>query len=331
MINTHFLYLIGHLRLLEEQHSIVSLNRAGIGLIGSPIYNQRYMQAIDYSSHHCELKSVCDIDSPIPSASYFMCQKRKIENLINNEDISSVIITSVCSDDLLKYAVYSAVDAGKNVLLNNIPNYSEEELADLFKLAKYNEVNISYTPTLSFENQFKDLSDILFSENGPDTGLLRLTAHRTIEKEDRIPFNTLRAAIAEKVSLLLTIQPDFSLNTASIQYSHPFSKREDADILIINLRNKNGLLISFELFFNTGNISDKLSLKQRNHHFQLESHLIIEQTSPVLSVEDPVIKQLDQFILQLHSENKLAKTSHFMDTNRITEGLLEQLKTENFI
>lgn len=35
-MNTHFLYLFGHLRLLEEQHALVSLNKTGIGLIGSP-------------------------------------------------------------------------------------------------------------------------------------------------------------------------------------------------------------------------------------------------------------------------------------------------------
>ncbi|MGJ3353323.1 hypothetical protein [Providencia sp. Je.9.19] len=331
MMNTHFLYLLGHLRLLEEQHSLVSLNRVGIGLIGSTAYNHRYMQAINHSSHHCELKAVCEIDSAMPSASYFMCQKRKIENLINNEEISSVIITSVYSDELLKFTIHTAVDAGKDILLNNIPNYCEDELSTLLKLAKLNGVNISHSHPISFETQFCDLNLELLSEKNSEAGLLRLSAHRKIEPDDRIPFNTLRAVISDKVSLLLTLLPSFTLSTASIQYSHPFSKMEDGDVLIINLRTEYGLLISFELFFNTGNISDRLSLKQRNHNFQFENNLITEQKNHLVTDDDAVIKQLDQFVLKLRSETKQRKATHFMNTNLITENILGQLKLKAFI
>ena len=330
-MNTHFLYLLGHLRLLEEQHSIVSLNRRGIGIIGTMAYNHHYIQAINYSSHHCELKSICEIDSPIPSASYFMCQKRKIENLINNEEVDSIIITSVYSDELLKFIIHAAVDAGKDILLNNIPNYNEDELCDLLKLAKLNSVNINHSHPVSFEAQFKDLNLELLSDKNSDAGLLRLSAHRNIEHDNRIPFNTLRALISSKVSLLLTLLPHFALSTASIQYSHPFSKMKDGDVLIINLRNENGLLISFELFFNTGNISDKLSLKQRNCSFQFENNFITEQKNHIFSDDDVVTKQLDQFVLKLRKETSPLVLTHFKDTNLITESILMQLKLNEFI
>lgn len=331
MINTHFLYLLGHLRLLEEQHSVMSLDRTGIGLIGTHNQNLPYIQSIKLSSHHCELKAVCDIEPPLPSMSYYMCQKRRIEELMNNDDINSIIMTSVCSDELLKFTIERAIDAGKDLLLNNIPNYSELELSDLLKRAKRNGVCINYNPVLSFEDAFTQLKTALTISSGSETGLLRLSAHRVIEPENRLPFNTLRSVLTQKVALLLSLLPDFSLSEASVQYSHPFAKMENGDVIIINLRHKSGLLVSFELFFNTGNIADKISLKQCNHSYEAESKLTISQENQNINEETSIVKQLDQFILKLRNEEKSFQINHWLQANKLTDEIINLLTNNDFI
>lgn len=331
MLNTHFLYLLGHLRLLEEQHSVTSLDRSGIGLIGTTAQNLPYIQAVKLSAHHSELKAVCHISPPLPSMTYYMCQKRKIEELINNDEVTSVIMTSVCSDELLKFTLECAVEAGKNILLNNIPNYNKQELNDLLQRAKHNEVRINYSPTLSFGSQFNQIQASLRDKNASEAGLLRLSAHRIIERENRLPFNTLRSVIAQKVELLLSLLPDLSVPTMSIQYSHPFTKMEDGDVLLINLRHKGGLLISFELFFNTGTIRDKLSLKQSNHHYEIEEEFTFNQENQNINENDAIIKQLDQFILALRGDEKPVQATHWLRTNEITNEIINQLNNSGFI
>lgn len=331
MMNTHFLYLFGHLRLLEERHSLVSLNKTGIGLIGSPMHNLCYSEAILHSQPHCQLKSVCSLDSPIPSASYYICQKRKIEHLIDNEAVDAIIVTSVCSEELLKFIILTAVNAGKNILLNNVPNYRNNELADLLKLAKQNDVNICQDNILSFSQQYDEVKSTLSDNNTLDTGLLRLSAHRIIEDDNHLPYNMLHSLIAEKVSLLLSLLPEFKMSSTSIQYSRPFANIEDGDVLIINLRNENGFLVSFELFFNTGNISDKLSLKQSNNSFQFENYLILNKKSSIVTESSLIIKQLDHFILNLHKTKKIAITTQLMCVNKMTESILNQLRFDKFI
>ncbi|WP_353242184.1 hypothetical protein [Providencia sp.] len=331
MVNTHFLYLLGHLRLLEEQHSVMSLDRTGVGLIGTYNQNLPYIQAVKLSSHHCELKAVCDIEPPLPSMTYYMCQKRRIEELMNNDDVGSIIMTSVCSDELLKFTIERAIDAGKDLLLNNIPNYEEPELSELFKRAKYNGVCINYKPVLSFAETFTQLKTSLAVKNKSETGLLRLSSHRMIEPENRLPFNILRSALTQKVELLLSLLPDFALTEASVQYSHPFVKMENGDVLIINLRHKGGLLISFELFFNTGNITDKISLKQCNHSYEVESKFTINQENQNINEENSIVKQLDQFILKLRNEEKSFQTNHWQQVNKLTDEIINQLTNNGFI
>ncbi|EKT65106.1 hypothetical protein OOA_01185 [Providencia burhodogranariea DSM 19968] len=330
-MNTHFLYLFGHLRLLEEQHSLVSLNRTGIGLIGSPIHNLCYSEAILHSQPHCELKSVCSLDSPIPSASYYICQKRKIEHLIDNETVDAIIVTSVCSEELLKFIIQTAVSAGKNILLNNVPNYGTNELSDILTLAKQNDVNICQDNVLSFSQQYDELKLALSDNKTRDTGLLRLSAHRIIEEDNHLPYNMLHSLIAEKVLLLLCLLPEFKINSLSIQYSRPLVYIEDGDVLIINLRNENGFLVSFELFFNTGNISDKLSLKQSKNNFQFENILISNNLNSEITENSLIIKQLDHFILSLHKTKKIAITTQLMNINKMTVSILNQLKFDKFI
>lgn len=331
MVNTHFLYLLGHLRLLEEQHSIMSLERTGVGLIGTHTQNLPYIQAIKLSSHHCELKGVCNIDPPLPSMTYFMCQKRKIEEVVNNEEVNSIIMTSVCSDELLKFTIERVIDAGKDLLLNNIPNYDESELNELVKRAKRNEARINYSPILSFEASFAQLKSSLLANNGTETGLLRLSSHRIIEPENRLPFNTLRSVLTQQVELLLLLLPDFSLTTASIQYSHPFAKMEDGDVLIINLRHKSGLLISFELFFNSGYLSDKLSLKQCNHSYEVENKFVFNQENQNINEDNVIVRQLDQFVLKLRGDTKSVQVSHWLQTNKLTNQIINQLNISGFI
>jgi len=331
MVNTHFLYLLGHLRLLEEQHSVMSLDRTGVGLIGTHNQNLPYIQAVKLSAHHCELKAVCDIEPPLPSMSYYMCQKRRIEELMNNDEVNSIIMTSVCSDELLKFTIERAIDAGKDLLLNNIPNYEEPELNELLKRAKRNGVSINYNPVVSFEETFTQLKTSLAVKNKSETGLLRLSSHRMIEPENRLPFNTLRSTLTQKVELLLSLLPDFVLSEASVQYSHPFAKMENGDVLIINLRQKGGLLISFELFFNTGNITDKISLKQCNHRYEVESMLTINQENQNINEENSIVKQLDQFILKLRNEEKLFQTNHWLQVNKLTDEIINQLTSNGFI
>ncbi|MGG4663882.1 hypothetical protein [Providencia vermicola] len=331
MVNTHFLYLLGHLRLLEEQHSVTSLERTGVGLIGTYNQNLPYIQAVKLSAHHCELKAVCDIEPSLPSMSYYMCQKRKIEELMNNDDVNSIIMTSVCSDELLKFTIERAIDAGKDLLLNNIPNYKEPELTELLKQAKRNGVCIYYNPVLSFEDTFNQLKTSLAVKNKSETGLLRLSSHRMIEPENRLPFNTLRSVLTQKVELLLSLLPDLSLTETSVQYSHPFTKMENGDVLIINLRHKGGLLVSIELFFNTGNIADKISLKQCNHSYEVESKFIINKENQSINEKTSIVKQLDQFILKLHNDEKLFQKNHWLQANKLTDEIINQLTNNGFI
>lgn len=331
MMNTHFLYLFGHLRLLEERHSLVSLNKIGIGLIGSPIHNLCYREAILHNQSHCELKSVCSLDSPIPSASYYICQKRKIEHLIDNETVDAIIVTSVCSEELLKFIIQTAVNTGKNILLNNVPNYETSELSDLLKLAKKNDVNICQDNILSFSQQYDELELTLSGNKTPNAGFLRLTAHRIIEEDNHLSYNILHSLIAEKVSVLLSLHPEFRISSPSIQYSRPFVNIEDGDVLIINLRNENGFLVSFELFFNTGNISDKLSLKLSQNSFQFENYLISNNKNSIITENSLIIKQLEHFILSLHKTKKIAITTQLMCINEMTESILNQLKLDKFI
>ncbi|MBO0236716.1 hypothetical protein, partial [Vibrio parahaemolyticus] len=61
-----------------------------------------------HSQHHCQLNSVCSLDSPIPTAAYFICQKRKIEHLIDNDAVDTIIVTSLCGEELLKFIIQSA-------------------------------------------------------------------------------------------------------------------------------------------------------------------------------------------------------------------------------
>ncbi|MEX6252437.1 MULTISPECIES: hypothetical protein [Providencia] len=331
MLNTHFLYLLGHLRLLEEQHSVTSLHRSGIGLIGTSIHNQPYIHAVKCSAHHSELVSVCDIAPPLPSMSYFMYQKQQIEALVNNDDVDCIIMTAVCSDELLKFTINAAIAAGKDILLNNIPSFNEKELEELFIKAIRNDVLIDYSQALTFEDSFNQIKHVLHTQNKLETGLLRLSAHRVIEPENRLPFNILRGTITQKIELLLTLLPDFSFSTASIQFSHPFAKMEDGDVLIINLRHKGGLLISFELFFNTGNISDKLSLKQCNQSYEVENKVLFNPPRQQLNEKNTIFKQIDQFILKLHGGTKLTQPAHWARTNELTNEILKQLYDEGFI
>ncbi|QIC15219.1 hypothetical protein [Providencia vermicola] len=330
-MNTHFLYLFGHLRLLEQQHALVSLNKTGIGLIGSPRHNQWYTQAILHSQHHCELKSVCVLESPLPSASYFICQKRKIEQLIENDAVDTVIVTSVCSDELLKFIIQATIHSGKNILLNNVPNYGTNEFNDLLKLAKQNDANICQSNVLLFSNQYDKVKAILSNKSIPDSGLLRLSAHRQIDQNDPLSKAKLRSLIAEKVTLLLNSLPDFKFDTSSVQYSRPLSNIEAGDVLIINLKNNDGFLVSFELFFNTGNVSDKLSLKQHHHDLQFENFLMFNNQNSIIDENSLMIKQLDYFILSLHKINKIRVTTQLLLVNQMTESILTQLELSKFI
>ncbi|EMA3640439.1 hypothetical protein U2T78_001097 [Providencia stuartii] len=330
-MNTHFLYLFGHLRLLEEQHALVSLNKTGIGLIGSPTHNTWYTEAILHSQHHCQLNSVCSLDSPIPSAAYFICQKRKIEHLIDNDAVDTIIVTSLCSEELLKFIIQSAINSGKNILLNNVPNYGTNELVNLLKLAKYNDVNICQNSLLRFSHQYDEMKSILSNKSTRDSGLLRLSAHRQIDKMDCLSKETLRSLIAEKVSLLLNLLPEFKFDSLSIQYSRPFSHIEKGDVLMINLKDGNGFLASLELFFNTGNVSDKLSLKQCHHDLQFENFLMSNNQFSIINENSLIIKQLDHFILNPHKTNKIVINSQLIDINKITESILNQLELNQFI
>ncbi|GAB1440415.1 hypothetical protein MASR2M36_31980 [Providencia sp.] len=331
MLNTHFLYLLGHLRLIEEQHCVISLNPAGIGLIGTASYNQLYTHAVKQSTHHCQLKSVCNIAPSQPSIAYFSQEKQKIEQLMDDEEIDSIIVTEICSDALLKYTVNAAIAAGKNVLLNNIPNYSNEEFEKLLKLATKNDVLIDYNQPLYFDEQFAKVKATLQDEHRLDTGLLRLSAHRIIEAENRLPLNTVWATLAQKVELLTTLLPDIAFSALSIQYSHPLKQMEDGDVLIINFKHKCGLLVSLELFFNTGSVLDKLTLKQCNNRYEIENKSYVNQLNQYIDEDNVVFKQLDQFILKLRSNTKLIPAIHWERTNRLTHDLLEQLRHSGFI
>ncbi|HGN1706274.1 TPA: hypothetical protein ACKRTE_002144 [Providencia rettgeri] len=328
MLNTHFLYLLGHLRLIEEQHSVTSLNRSGIGLIGTAGHNQLYMHAVKQSGHHSQLKSVCNIAPPQPSIAYFSEQKKKIEQLMSHEEIDAIIVTEICSDELLKYTVNAAIAAGKDVLLNNIPNYSNEELEQLQIQATKNGVLIDYSQPLYLDEQFAKIKTTLQGGHLLDTGLLRLSAHRMIETENRLPLNTLRSMLAQKVELLITLLHDVSLSALSIQYSHPLKQMESGDVLIINFKYNGGLLISLELFFNTGEVLDKLSLKQCNKNYEIENKVYINQT---IDQDNVVFKQLDQFVLKARNDAKLMLASHWERTNRLTNDLLKQLSQIGFI
>lgn len=330
-MNAHFLYLFGHLRLLEEQHSLISLNKTGIGLIGSSTHNSWYVEAILHSQHHCELKSVCSLDFPTHSASYFVRQKRKIEQIIEDDAVDTVIVTSVYNDELLKFIIQAAVNEGKHILVNNVPNYGTDELTELLKSAHDNDVNICLDNALYFSSQYDDIKSLLSNKNTLDTGLLRLSAHRQINKNDYLPHDKLRSLISGKISLLLSTLPNFKFESVSIQYSRPFSLIEDGDVLIINLKNKAGFLVSIELFFNTGNTSDKLSLKQCQHDLQFENFLIFNNQNLIADENSLIIKQLDHFILNLHKTNKIVITSQLIHINAMTESILNHLKIDGFI
>ncbi|WP_242452164.1 hypothetical protein [Providencia rettgeri] len=331
MLNTHFLYLLGHLRLLEEQHSVTSLNRSGIGLIGTAPYNQLYINAIKCCTHHSELKSICHLSPYLPSMTYFMCQKKKIEELINNDGVDCIIMTSTCSDELLRFAIQTAVSAGKDILLNDIPNFSENELKEVLKQAMRHDVLIDYNQPLSFDNQFNQIKASLMSKRGTETGLLRITAHRIIETENQLPFNILRNTITKNIELLLSLMPDFVLSSPAIQYSHPFTKRTDGDVLMINLRQENGLLVSFEIFFNTGKILDKLSLKQCNNRYEIKEKLSFNETYQEINQNNFIVEQLDQFVLRLGSNTKLAKINQWSRANKLTDIVIKQLNTHGYI
>lgn len=328
MLNTHFLYLLGHLRLIEEQHSVTSLNRSGIGLIGSVEHNQLYMRAVKQSAHHSQLKSACNLSSPYPSLDYYSEQKKKIEQLISHEEIDSIIVTEICSDEILRYTLNMAIAAGKDVLLSNIPNYSNEELEQLQRQATKNDVLIDYSQPLYFDKQFAQIKRTLQNEQLLDTGLLRLSAHRMIEAQNRLSLNILRAMLAQKVELLITLLSDVTFSALSIQYSHPLKQMEDGDVLIINFKHKGGLLVSLELFFNTGDVSDKLSLKQSNNSYEIENKRYINQS---IDEDNVVFKQLDQFVLKIRNDIKLPPTSHWEHTNKLTNELLKQLSQSGFI
>ncbi|MBO1929785.1 hypothetical protein J4731_21800 [Providencia rettgeri] len=104
-------------------------------------------------------------------------KKKKIEELINNDDVDCIIMTSTCSDELLRFAIQTAVSAGKDILLNDIPNFSENELKEVLKQAMRHDVLIDYNQPLSFDNQFNQIKASLMSKRGTETGLLRITAH----------------------------------------------------------------------------------------------------------------------------------------------------------
>ncbi|WP_272691299.1 hypothetical protein [Providencia sp. PROV132] len=331
MLNTHFLYLLGHLRLLEEQHSVTSINRSGIGLIGTAPYNLLYINAIKCCTHHSELKSICHLSPSLPSMTDFMCQKKKIEALINNDDVDCIIVTSTCSDELLKFAIQTAVTAGKDVLLNDIPNFSESELNEVLKQAMRHDVFIDYNQPLSSDNQFNQIKASLMPKHGSETGLLRITTHRIVEPENQLPFNILRNTITKNIELLLSLMPDFVLSLPSIQFSHPFNQRADGDVLIINLRQENGLLVSFEIFFNTGKISDKLSLKQCNNRYEVEKKLSFNEKYQEVNQDNFIVKQLDQFVLRLSSNTKLAKINQWSRANELTDKVIKQLNIYGYI
>ncbi len=86
-------------------------------------------------------------------------------------------MTSTCSDELLRFAIQTAVSAGKDILLNDIPNFSENELKEVLKQAMRHDVLIDYNQPLSFDNQFNQIKASLMSKRGTETGLLRITAH----------------------------------------------------------------------------------------------------------------------------------------------------------
>ena len=330
-MNAHFLYLFGHLRLLEEQHNLISLNKVGIGLIGSSTHNSWYTEAILHSQHHCELKSVCSLDFPTHSASYFVRQKRKIEQLIEDDAVNTIIVTSIYSDELLKFIIRAAVDEGKHILVSNVPNYGTNELNELLKLAHYNDVNICLDNALYFSPQYDEIKSLLSNKNTLNTGLLRLSAHRQINKDDYLSHDKLRFLISGKISLLLSILPKFQFESLSVQYSRPFSFIEDGDVLIIHLKNKTGFLVSLELFFNTGNTSDQLSLTQGQHDLQFESFLISNNQNLIADENSLIIKQLDHFILNLHKANKIVITSQLIHVNTMTESILTHLTINQFI
>lgn len=331
MLNTHFLYLLGHLRLLEEQHSVTSINRSGIGLIGTAPYNQLYIDAIKCCTHHSELKSICHLTPSLPSMTDFMCQKKKIEELINNDDVDCIIMTSTCSDELLKFAIQMAVTAGKDILLNDIPNYSESELKEVLKKAIFHDTLINYSQPLGFDYQFNQIKTSLMSKRGTETGLLRIVTHRILETENQLPFNTLRNTIAKNIELLLSLIPDVVLSNPAIQYSHPFTKRADGDVLMINFRQEGGLLISFEIFFNTGKVSDKLSLKQCNNRYEVEKNLPFNERNQEINQNNFIVEQLDQFVLRLGSNTKLAKINQWSRANELTDKVIKQLNTYGYI
>ncbi|WP_272679833.1 hypothetical protein [Providencia sp. PROV032] len=331
MLNTHFLYLLGHLRLLEEQHSVTSLNRSGIGLIGTTPYNQLYIDAIKCCAHHSELKSICQLSPSLPSMTDFMCQKRKIEELINHDDVDCIIMTSTCSDELLKFAIHTAVIAGKDILLNDIPNYNEIKLKEVLEEAARHGVFIGYNQPFSFDNQFSQIKTALMSKHGLETGLLRLTTHRICEAENQLPFNILRNTITKNIELLLSLMPDVLLSNPAIQYSHPFMKRADGDVLMINFRQNGGLLISFEIFFNTGKISDKLSLKQCNNRYEVAKKISFNEKNQEINQNNFIVEQLDQFILKLASNTKLAKINQWSRANKLTDKVIKQLNTYGYI
>lgn len=331
MLNAHFLYLLGHIRLLEEQYSVTSLNRAGIGLIGTAHYNQLYMHAIKCSAHHSRLISICQLDFPQTSATYFMRQKQKIEEIINNDDVDSIIMTAVCSDELLKFAIHTSVIAGKDILLNDIPNYSEKEFNALLKQAKQNDVLIEYQQPLSFDSQFNQIKMSLITNRPSETGLLRISTHRTIEAENQLIFKILRNILTNNIALLLTLFPDFSLSAPSIQYSHPLTKLVNGDVLIINLRHKSGLLVSFEMFFNTARLEDKLSLKQCGHRYEIENQFSLNKKTQSPHQNKIVLNQLDQFILKRGRHTELSQSRHWGRTNELVDEILKQLGNAGFI
>lgn len=191
-------------------------------------------------------------------------------------------------------------------------------------------MNICLDNTLYFSPQYDEIKSLLSSKNTLDTGLLRLSAHRQIDKNDYLSHDKLRSLIASRISLLLSTLPNFKFESLSIQYSRPFSLIEDGDVLIINLKNKAGLLVSLELFFNTGNTSDKLSLKLCQHDLQFENFLISNNQNLIIEENSLIIKQLDHFILNLHKTNKIVITSKLIHINTMTESILTHLKINQF-
>ncbi|MEX6397670.1 hypothetical protein AB6E88_11590 [Providencia hangzhouensis] len=160
---------------------------------------------------------------------------------------------------------------------------------------------------------------------------MRITAHRIIETENQLPFNILRNTITKNIELLLSM-PYLSFHPPLIEYSHPFTKRTDGDVLMINLRQENGLLVSFEIFFNTGKILDKLSLKQCNNRYEIKrkNSLLMKHIKKLIKVI-LLVEQLDQFVLRLGSNIKLAKINQWSRANKLTDIVIKQLNTHGYI